>query len=153
MSLEDVKARIQTTMKTVSGIGKVYTEHPNPKDDAQIQQQMMSGGRIHVWIIERELSTATDIVVNQNLVEKVDQLLIEGYFSFAYGDGSAKRFNDLVDAIIAAINVDRRAPGELNKLVSTATPPNYKFGLAMYGGSQVLCRKAEIRMRVTGYLQ
>src|SRR5260370_6720229 len=104
MRVEEVKARIQRVMQAVSGIGKVYAEHRNPKSEADVANTMVATGRINTWIIERELSSGSDIVVNQNLVENIDQILIEGYFSFKFGDGSAKVFNNLVDAIIAAIN-------------------------------------------------
>jgi hypothetical protein len=149
MSLADVKNRIQTQMKTVQGIGQVYTRLRNlhvEKDAKQIQ----SGGTLHVWMIDRESTVLRDQAVNQNFTEQRDTICVTGYLAVSDANDSGDTFDALIDAILLAINTDRRPPSLLGGKVQTAQPPYLRRkDFHMYGvGGSVLCHHAEICMQV-----
>lgn len=153
-ALSDVKARIAAVMATVAGIGNVYDRLRNLSVEAD-QAQLLSGGRVNVWMIHREGSVLTDQVVNQNFVEQRDAIVIEGFYAVKDADDSESAFEVLVDAILQALNADRRPPSHLNGTSATAGPPSLRLhDQRLYGVSQVLCHHAEIVMQVTPrYLQ
>jgi hypothetical protein len=149
MSLADVKARIQTQMLAVTGIGQVYTRLRNlsVEKDAKLLQ---AGGTLHVWMITRETAVIRDQAVNQNFAEQRDSICITGYLAVNDANASSDVFEALIDAILLAINNDRRPPSLFGGKVLTATPPLLRRNdLHMYGvGGQVLCHHAEIVTQV-----
>lgn len=135
-------------MQTVSGIGQVYTRMRNLKLDSQ-QSQLLANGTLHVWMIDRESTVLRDQSVNQNFTEQRDTICITGYLAVNDANDSADTFDALVDAILQAINNDRRPPSHLNQTVQTALPPYLrKKDFHEYGMNKVLVHHAEICIQV-----
>src|SRR5579863_5843351 len=124
MSLADIKARIQSQMQTVTGIGQVYTRLRNLVTDADKESILVSEGALHVWMIDRESSVLTDRAVNQNFTEQRDTIVITGYLAVNDAEASSDTFDALIDSIIQTINADRRPPSHLNQTVQTAFAPS-----------------------------
>lgn len=158
MPLTDIKARIATVLKGVTGIGQVYTYRRNLNAEKD-QKLLVRGGRIHVWFVFRDMTTLTDLDVNQGLVQQQDTLVMEGFMGVSDADDTEELFDGIVDSVLQAVNSDRKPTNSggtlLNGLVSNAmTPSVRKFEFATYGQSAVLCHHVEIAMKVVQrYLQ
>jgi hypothetical protein len=159
MALADIKARLKTQVKTADPNGNVYTFRRNLSAEADQAALIGADGRAHFWFIFREMTALTDLVVNENFVQQDDTLVIEGFYGVKDADDSEEAFDLIVDAVLQAVNSDRRpvAGGgtKLNGTVQTAdTPALRKMDFHMYGPSQMLCHHVEIVMKVTPrYLQ
>ena len=149
MSLADIKARLQTQMNTISGMGNVYTRLRNLHVEKD-QALLLKGGTLHVWMIDRTAAALTDQSVNQNFAEQRDLVCLVGYLAVNDAAASSDTFDALIDTILQTINVDRRPPSLLGGEVLTAQPPQLRTkDLHMYGvGGAVLCHHAEITMSV-----
>lgn len=160
MALKDIKARIATQMKAVSGVTNVFTYRRNLTTETDMTQFIAADGHFHFWQIFREMTVLTDLVINQDFTQQDDTLVIEGFYGVKDTDDSEEAFDAIVDALLQAINNDRRPANgggtKLNGLVQTAQPPALRgpFNFVMVGPNQVLCHHAEIVMKVTPrYLQ
>jgi hypothetical protein len=149
MALADIKARIQAQLQAIAGMGNVYTRLRNLSVEKD-QALLIKGGTLHVWMIDRVASRLVDESVNQNFTEQSDMIGITGYLGVNDAASSSDTFEALVDAVLQAINNDRRPPSHLGGTVQTAQPPQLKVkDHHMYGvGGQVLCHHAEITMQV-----
>lgn len=158
MALKDIKARIAARLKIADSGANVFTYRRYLTDAAGEQTALVGpDGRIHFWQIFREMTALTDLVINQDFVQQDDTLVIEGFYGVKDADDSEEAFDLIVDAVLQAINADRRAGNgtKLNNTVSTAgTPTLRKMDFHLYGPSQALCHHVEIMMKVTPrYLQ
>lgn len=156
-TIKQVKARIQAIVQAADAAAKVYTFRRNLTADSDITQFTGSDGRMHFWHIYRENVHLSDLVVNQNFVQQDDTLVIEGFLAVKDSDDTEEMFDANVNAVLQAVNADRRAGSgtKLNGLVSTSTTPQMrKMDFVVYGQNPALCHHAEIVMTVTpGYLQ
>ncbi len=159
MTLKDIKARIQAQVKTADAGSNVYTFRRYLTAEADQAALIGPDGRFHFWHIYREMTVLTDLVINQGFAQQDDTLVIEGFYGVKDADDTEEAFDLIVDAVLQAINLDRRSAAgggtKLNGLVQTAeTPALRKMDFHMYGPSQVLCHHVEIVMKVTPrYLQ
>jgi len=159
VALKDIKARLRDRMQTVAGVTKVYTYCRNLTAEVDASQLMAADGKFHFWQMYRESSDLTDLVVNQEFTEQEDTLVIEGFYGVKDADDSDETFDGIIDAVLQAINNDRRAgPNgtKLNGTVQTAGAPARRSSsrYVMVGPNQVLCHHAEIVIKVTPrYLQ
>jgi hypothetical protein len=158
MALKDIKARIATQMKTVAGVTNVFTYRRYLADESAMTQLISADGHLHFWQIYRELSVLTDNSINQNFTDQVDTLVIEGFYGVKDADDSEEAFDAIIDALLQAINNDRRAGGgtKLNGLVATSWPPALRgpFNFVEVGANKAVCHHAEILLKVTPrYLQ
>ena len=158
MALKQVKAQIAAVLKTVNGMGQVYTYRRNLSAEKD-QALLVAGGRLHVWFVSRENTALTDQSVNEGLVQQQDSMLVEGFMGVKDEDDTEEIFDGLVDDVLKAVNADRRPTNSGGtSLAGTvevcSTPSVRKMEFANYGQSSVLCHHVEITMKtIPRYLQ
>lgn len=147
MSLADIKDRTKAQMEAVAGIGIVHARMRFLRD-LKDQDQLLKDGKLNAWFISREGSRLQDENVNQSRTTETVGLVIHGFYGVNDADDSETAFDALVDAVIAAVNADRRAASKLGGTVVTAEPPQLRMvDYRMFGMNQVLCHHAEISMQ------
>jgi hypothetical protein len=158
MAIAAIKQRIADVIQAADPAAKVWPRLRYLNVESQIDQIKGSDGALHVWFVWRESTALRDIAVNQNLTEQMDTVIAEAFYGVNDENDSDAAFEAAVDAVLQALNADRRAgPGgtELGGLVKTAyAPVRRSTDFQMYGPSQALCHHAQISMRIVPvYLQ
>ena len=149
MALADVIARVVAEVKGVSGVGTVHDRMRVIRTEADEKNFLDAGGRLNVWLVTRTGNVLADLSVNQSVTEQKDVICIHAFYAVKDADDSEAAFNAIVDAVVSAVNADRRPPSKLNKTVQKAWPPSVKtIDLRHYGATQTLCHHAEIEMPV-----
>jgi len=156
MALKDIKSRIATIVAGVAGVKNVH-DHAVYAKDAEQENSLLIGdaGRLHCWTVSRESQPMADINVNEANQEKTPLLLIQGFYAVAEADKTEEVFDALVDAVIAALNTDRKPVGsggtKLGGFADVVTPPQLRVqDHRQFGPSQTLCHHCEITMQVKG---
>lgn len=147
MSLQNVKARIKTLLEGVNGIGKVFTGARHFHEEAQTPN-FAKDSVLNAWFITRESSALTDMNQNRSKAEQRDMILVRGFYAFK-DSVSDEAFDTLVDAVVAAINTDRKPPvgsgTYFNNTVKQADPPAVRVSdFRTFGPQAALCHHVEI---------
>lgn len=153
MALKDIKDRLKAVLEGVAEIGAVHTRMINVKTAEQENVKLVSGGRMHFWTISRGAARLSDENTNQSFQEQMDTIAIHGFYAVKDADESEGAFDPIVDAVLSAVNTDRRptvAGGTyLNATVKRAGAPQLRsMGHAEVGPSAVLCHHAIIELDV-----
>jgi hypothetical protein len=103
--------------------------------------------------VSRESAAQPDQVINESLQARTTQILVQGFYAVKEDDGSEEKFEALVDAVIAALNTDRKPTNaggtKLNATVADAAAPALRLqDFRQFGPSQTLCHHAEIVLAV-----
>lgn len=155
MNLAAVKTRIKTVLEGVSGVGPVHTRVVNVKEE-NAELTMLGGdkGRIHFWYITRAGARLFDEDVNQKLQDQSTTLAIHGFYAVKDADDSEAAFDALVDAVLAALNTDRKPAGAggtlLGSTVKSAEAPQLATlnHIELASPSRPLCHHCEITIAV-----
>lgn len=155
MALKDLKARLKTVLEGVSGVKNVH-DHAVYAKDAEQEKALLIGdaGRLHCWTVSRESAAQPDQVINESLQAKTTQILVQGFYAVAEADKSEEAFEALVDAVIQALNNDRKPANaggtKLAATVADAAAPALRLqDFRQFGPSGTLCHHCEIVLAVT----
>jgi hypothetical protein len=149
MGLPQIKARIVAQLQAVSGIGKVYDRMRLITDEKTEGTDLVANSQFNAWFVMRESKQLTDMNVNQAMTEQKDLIVVRGFLGVKDSADSEKQMDALVDAVLVALNSDRRPPSKLGNLVVEADPPQLRLqDLREFGPRKVLCHHAEIVLAV-----
>ena len=154
MALKDIKDRLKAKLEAVTDIGAVHTRMINVKTAEEQSVKLVSGGRMHFWTISRGAARLADENTNQSFQEQMDTIAIHVFYAVKDADDSEAAFDAIVDAVLSAVNTDRRPTivtggTYLNATVKRASPPQLRsMGHAEVGPSAVLCHHAIIEIDV-----
>jgi hypothetical protein len=149
MSLQDIKARIAAVISGVNGIGKVYDRMRVIKDEKTEQSDLISNGKMNCWFVTRESKDLEDMNQNQSMSDQYDMIVVHGFYGVDDANDTEQTMDTLTEAVLVAINADRRPPSKLNGKVVTARPPKLRLqDYRNFGPRQVLCHHAEISITV-----
>ena len=157
MPLADIKARIKAQLELVAGIGKVHASTRMVKDESLTLADLVLGGVLNAWMISRETIALKDESVNQASTEQKDFIAVHGYYAVK-DSVSEPIFDNLVDAVLAQLNTDRRPVNGggtlLNATVKAANAPQVtENDYRMFGPEQALCHHVKIVLPVVrGYI-
>src|SRR5713101_4331381 len=107
--LQDIKTRIAARVQVADAAAKVYTFMRNLSMEKDQALLVGTDGRLHAWFMRLENVQLTELVVDQDFVEEVDTLVLEGFYGVSDANKSQNLFEDAVRAVLQNVNADRRA--------------------------------------------
>jgi len=141
MSLNAIRDYLKTLLSGVAGIGVVHDYERWAANWTDLLSYYQKNGKLNGWAITRR-STAAEWVA-EPLVERTHTFEITGIYSLKDTDASEKTFQDLIEAIDAAVRFDHTLGG--NCLV--AEPLQVETVEARMFGS-ILCHVAVLQLSV-----
>jgi hypothetical protein len=152
MSLADIRTELKTVLEGVSGIGQVYDYlrwSNTEKDFKSIFKA--SNDKINAWQITRR--GAAENIYNQNHINiQEHNMLIWGIYGAKDADASEKTFQDLIEAILAAIRTAGKGPQPLSGKALFVGPPQVeKVEHRIF--SKLLVHSCDIGLKVKEYIR
>lgn len=149
MSLAQIKARVVNIISAVSGIGKAYERTRFVVEEKVEKADFILNNQLNVWFVSRESKALSDMNVNQSMSDQRDVILVRGFLGLQDSADTEAQMDSLVDAVIVAINADRRPPSKLSGLVVEADPPQLRLqDVREFGPRKILSHHVEIAMAV-----
>jgi len=137
MSLTDTLKEVQTIMSAVANIGKVHAYRRAVQAENDFSDLYVDSGRVKAWDITRESTASNDRTVGAT--EERHLVVVRGYFGVKDADATEQTFQDLIEAVRAAL----RAKRNLNGKVLDTTPMQARIVTAANIGN-VLCHYCEL---------
>lgn len=141
MSLSAIRDRIKTILQGVTGIGVVHDYERWDANWTEMLAHYKSSGVLNGWAITRR-GTSEDWD-NMPVVERYHNFEISGIYSLSDATASEKTFQNLVDAVAAALRNDQTLGGAC----IVAGPVNVEAVEPRMFGS-VLCHYCLIKLPV-----
>src|SRR6266404_5053969 len=137
MSLKPILNEVAGIVGAVANVGNVHAYRRAVQTEQEFQSLYVSGDRVLGWDITREGTASTDRTVGAT--EERHALVIRGYLGVSDKDATEQTFQDLIEAVRAAL----RAKRNLNGKVLDTTPVSARVVAAATIGS-VLCHYCEL---------
>ena len=146
MPLQQIIANAKGMLQAVSGVANVYDHLVYANDDKTVASKFTdTNSRIHAWMITRPATQGEDRGPNNEY--DVHRLQIRGYLGVSEAAGTEGTFQDLVEAVRAAFNANRKFDFNSTKAAHWSKPmqaPQVIY--VMFAG--VLCHYCELTMDV-----
>lgn len=142
MSLATIRTAIKTDLESVSGIGPVHEYIRLAKDWGTVLARFKdSHNKINSWMITREATPGEEDT--RDSFERIHHMKLIGVYGVQDSAATELTFQDLVEAIVAALHADTELGGTTYRSgpVQVATVEHRMFGA-------VLCHYAELRVDV-----
>jgi hypothetical protein len=154
--MKQIRERVATMLEAVDGIGKVYPRMRPVNLESIAIADFVKNNLLNAWFVSRrDVGAPEDVVMDQSLSELNDTISIHGFYAVNDANDSDTAFDELVDAVIIALNNDRIPPSKLNGLIVDSKPPRVMGSIDFrhFGPQQVLCHHVEIGLPIVRYLQ
>lgn len=142
MTLAAVRDQIKTVLEGVSGVGKVHDYERHAKDwSAFFTLFLDADNKINGWEVSRYATPSA--AAGRGVFERRHNFRLRGYYGLSDSAASEKTFQDLVEAVVTALQADQRLGGTTWKSgpVQVAAVEPRIFG-------SVLCHYAELTVEV-----
>ncbi len=149
MSLTAIRAKIKETLEAVSGVENVYDLTPWSANRTMDMSLFKDGTSYKGWFINR--TSAETEKTQYNTKRKAHIFTITGFMQIDTANKSAHTFNDLLDSVQAAFDVDTTLGGTCESTYATWGTMQGIPGLQLYQISErmigdVLCYVAECKL-------
>ncbi len=150
MSLAAIRTELKTVIEAVSGIGNVYDYLRYSNSEKNFKDLFKADKKINGWQITRQATSEETESQNYNNI-RTHKFLIWGIYSAKDVDASEKTFQDLVEAVTAALRTAGKSPQPLSGTALYVEPPQVeKIEYRCFGG--VLVHSVDISVEVTEYV-
>jgi hypothetical protein len=151
MSIATIKARLKTVLEGVAGIGLVYDTLRFLREEKDLPL-LVKDNVLNAWFVGRDAIALNDETVNQMYTEQLDQITLHGFYAVK-DEVSEPIFDALVDAVLAAMNTDRRPANSggtyLSSTIERSDPPRVvELDYRHFGPTQALCHHVKIVLPV-----
>lgn len=111
--LSNIILEVQSIMATIPAIGRVHAYRRNITTEAERNAMFKdeATGMIRAWDITRESTTSSDRTVGGT--DDLHTLVIRGFMSISDKDQSDLAFQNLIEAVRAALRVKRNLNGKV----------------------------------------
>lgn len=109
MSIASIRAGLKTRLETVASIGVVNDWEPLARTEPEFQRFFVAAGTAEVrgWTITRESTETKPYAMGRNLATHT--MVVRGYQVVNNDASSEKAFQDLVEAVCAALRLEEVA--------------------------------------------
>jgi hypothetical protein len=137
VSLTLILNEVKGIMGGVANVGNVYAYRRAVQTEKDFSDLYISSGKVRAWDITRESTASVDRTVGAT--EEKHLVVVRGYLGVSDKDATEQTFQDLIEAVRAALRLVRN----LNGKVLDTTPMQARIvTAAMIGG--VLCHYCEL---------
>jgi hypothetical protein len=149
MSLTDIKARIATVLGGVDGIGQVYPRMRLVNVEAVQVSDFIVNGVLNTWFVSRSAAELEEVGDIDHISSQWDAISIHGFYTAKDSDASETAFDELADAVLAAVHEDSNYPSRFAGTAKQARAPKIKvIDYRHFGVTKVLCHHTEITIQV-----
>ncbi|MGH9784572.1 MAG: hypothetical protein ACRD88_10325 [Terriglobia bacterium] len=142
MSLATNIQAVKAILAGITGVENVYDTVRNWQTEKQFRDGAKApGGGIQFWFITREATSAEDL--GPRFTARRHTLALHGYAGAQDSAGSEKKFQALIESVVAALGANR----QLNQTARRTGPAQVR-AVDFRIFSNVLCHHAEIALAV-----
>jgi len=139
MSLTLILNEVKGIVAAVANVGNVYAYRRAVQTETDFVDLYVTNGKVLAWDITRESTASSDRTVQAT--EERHLVVIRGYMGVSDADATEQTFQDLIEAVRAAL----RSVRNLNGRVIDTTPVQARtVTAAVIGG--VLCHYCELTL-------
>jgi hypothetical protein len=152
MSLETIITNVAALLATVTGIGKVHGYERWAADEAAFKTLFVDSGKVCGWTITRESGSSVDYVGRSSL--DAHTLVMRGYYSLNDSANTEKTFQDLIEAIRAKFQNNRRLSSGTPAVIAAHDSDRIAVRIVdhrMFAG--ILCHYAELVLVAREFVQ
>jgi hypothetical protein len=137
VSLTPILNAVKGIIAAVANVGNVYAYRRAVQTEKDFSDLYIAGGKVLAWDITRESTASIDRTVGAT--EEKHLVVVRGYMGVSDKDATEQTFQDLIEAVRAALRLTRN----LNGAVLDTTPLQARtVTAAVIGG--VLCHYCEL---------
>ncbi len=126
MSWQTIAEQLANKLKSVAGIGRVYSSYDPATDVDQLLADLESGKDINAWFIYRVGVSGNRLELPRQNYSRLHSFQIRGYLS--RGQGSYKLAQDLMDRVFEAFAPPGRLTGLPDAVIEDIPTASHSLG-------------------------